>query len=153
MFKRIISKIFDMEKIKDTFLFNYRDDTEPFGNFILKRGLWDLVYIPCSITGLYPFMYLMTFVFREHMYTILLVTTIIIIIQRYYMYQLFRKEIILVVFILMSFIIYFLGLSPIFWFIVYIFPIIYWGKNNIKLATIEVCVDVFCLLAVPYLFL
>lgn len=142
-----------MKEIKNMFLLNYRNDGIPFKNYVLKGTLWEGVHIPCSITALYPFMYAMTIIFYKQKNIILLITTIIITIQRYYMYKLFSKKIILSVSILMFLAIYFITIQSISWILIYIFPIIYWGKNDIKLATLEIIQDVFCLIIIPYLFL
>ena len=142
-----------MKEIKNMFLLNYRNDGIPFKNYVLKGTLWEGTYIPCSITALYSFMCAMTIIFYKQKNIILLITTIIITIQRYYMYKLSSKKAIISVSILMFLVMYFITIQPISWILIYIFPIIYWGKNNIKFAILEIIQDVFCLIIIPYIFL
>lgn len=145
-----------MKKIKHIFLPNYKHNeelfknTNPFEHYTLKGTLWEGCYVPCSITSLYPFAYLSTFIFQEQWLWILIVTALIITLHRYVIYKMAKFSLLAMLLVMMC--MYFLTIKPLSWIIIYIFPILYWSSNNKKLSILEIIQDIFCLIVIPYIF-
>lgn len=140
-----------MKEIRDIFLTNYRDNCKPFEHYIVKGTLWEGCHVPCSITPLYSFSYLVSLACPNQWIWILIISALVVTFHRYYMYNMKRFS--LLAMILTFICMYYITIKPISWTIIYIFPILYWGRNNIKYAAIEIMQDLFFLLVIPYIFL
>lgn len=138
-----------MKKIKEMFLNNYNDNCNPFENYVFKGTLYSGCYIPCNLTPLYPLAYLIAIMFPSKWIYILIIVTFIITLHRYYAYKMKRLSWLAITLTILC--MYFLTIKPLSWGVIYIFPILYWSKNNIKCATFEIIQDIFYLSVIPYM--